>query len=456
MIEDFERVGFCWLPDDPNLKLFGTLKYIPGTGASLKLHGELESIKRLTASPFREILLGTSLNDEVTLFQCYYVGGNFRGEHDLSDASFDVDMVFVGLHFRTTNDIKLKVVSAKYSHLHEWAGVSGFADPELGEGTYDELIAYKAPAPIQAVGNKYKISIVFGFSESGFTFPRKYAHIEQIAGILLESPDPISPKKLREFIRKTQYFLCLGVAQPVYPLRIAVRLEQADFASAQVFFAFPHFLKEPKRIEPIEMLFTLDDFGTKLESAMKNWFENELFDPVFDSYFGAAYNPRMYLEDTFLNYVKALEAYHERFRGRYKLQREAYEKLADEVIAYLPNWARSVNKLKNLNKPHLIMRVLEILNYFEDIASHLRIANPINRRVPLCQKVLDSRNYYTHYDRELGPVAAKGQELYEITIKLRLLLQICLLTELGFTLADIERLIRERHYFIQFFRSFSD
>jgi hypothetical protein len=57
----------------------------------------------------------------------------------------------------------------------------------------------------------------------------------------------------------------------------------------------------------------------------------------------------------------------------------------------------------------------------------------------------------THYDPGLEQKAAQGQELYDLTQKLKVLVEICLLEELGFTLVAIrEMTFKHRRYWYVF------
>lgn len=56
-------------------------------------------------------------------------------------------------------------------------------------------------------------------------------------------------------------------------------------------------------------------------------------------------------------------------------------------------------------------------------------------------KVVNTRNYLTHYDQGLKNQAAGDEELVHIIQKLKLLMEICLLSELGFSLDEIKSLL---------------
>ncbi len=59
------------------------------------------------------------------------------------------------------------------------------------------------------------------------------------------------------------------------------------------------------------------------------------------------------------------------------------------------------------------------------------------------QKVVDSRNYYVHYDKEEEYDVPSGQDLYELTKRLEICLKVCLLSELGFDQDKIKKMIKK-------------
>ena len=57
-------------------------------------------------------------------------------------------------------------------------------------------------------------------------------------------------------------------------------------------------------------------------------------------------------------------------------------------------------------------------------------------------KVVNTRNYFTHYDENLRNQAAQEDLLREITDKLKIILDMCFLIDLEFNSEDIEILMR--------------
>ena len=56
-------------------------------------------------------------------------------------------------------------------------------------------------------------------------------------------------------------------------------------------------------------------------------------------------------------------------------------------------------------------------------------------------RLVETRNYFTHLDGEANSAVLKTDEVYEFTLNVRLLLQICFLKEMEFRTNEISRIL---------------
>ena len=184
------------------------------------------------------------------------------------------------------------------------------------------------------------------------------------------------------------------------------------------------------------------DISGRFDSFLRNWFEKvDLLEPIYDLYFGTLYNPRMYSEQKFLSLVQAIESFHQRIHGGEYMSVEEYEPVYDALVNAIPDWVSS----------DLKYRLKEYLKYGREFSLRKRMkdiiyiyqANTdrfIGNKNAFIEKVVDTRNYQTHHDEDLKERAAGGEELDRLTQKLKVLLEVCLLTELGFSSEEIKGL----------------
>lgn len=64
-------------------------------------------------------------------------------------------------------------------------------------------------------------------------------------------------------------------------------------------------------------------------------------------------------------------------------------------------------------------------------------------REKLIRRIVDSRNYLTHYNETLTKKLAQGTELWEICQKMEAILQLHFLERIGFSLLQIDDLIEK-------------
>lgn len=363
--------------------------------------------------------------------------------------------VFVGIHFERDEDIKFKKLSVQYSYLDQWINVSGF-DVTHKDGEF--IIKYKQPTSIQAVIDD-DLKIFINFRSTYSSSIQNGPTVIQETCITIE---PSEEKSLYDYLKMMyhiQNFLSFGVTEPVYPKAIEGETEAnrkmigeiIHYPPVKIYYTFIGITKESKGLLPFQMFFSLEDISDKFEYYIQNWFKRvELLEPIYSLYFGTLYNPHMYLEHQFLNIVQALESYHRRVHGGDYQERDKYLKgLYITFVRSIPNDLDSgfeeslKRKLKYLNEYSLRKRLKEILN---NCSLNLPKSFGDKRAQELfIEQVADTRNYLTHFDVELKEKAVEGGALYSLLKKLKVLVEVCLLREVGFSDDNISNLISKRY-----------
>lgn len=463
MVEEFEYKGVWWLPDKPEKRISGTLRFTHSEGAVLDLIGSLKDIQDMNKTLEPEIILGVSSNGKnISLHKCFETKStlSFPG---FQTSSFYANVVFIGAHFQKKEDIKFKKISIHYSHLDEWVNLSGFNIQHFFDKK-EVIIKYKLPESIQAsVGEDYKIFIDIRANGPIRSIIQKEASIKQRIYIRIELSEEKSFDKYLNIMHHIQNFLSLGIMESTYPLAIEgiteankeIIKDKVYYSPVEIYYELPNISKTTKTILPFDMLFTFNDISNRFEIFLRNWFEKaDLLKPICDLYFGTLYNPHMYLEHRFLSLIQAIESFHQRIYGGEYLSDKEYKHVYDLLMNAIPDSVKRdfreslENKLKYGSEFSLRKRLKEIFNTYEEILNKF-----IKNKKVFIKKVIDTRNYQTHHDEDLRERAVSEEELYRLTEKLKILLEICLLTELGFTSKEIRNLFsrnrRFRYEFIQ-------
>ena len=204
------------------------------------------------------------------------------------------------------------------------------------------------------------------------------------------------------------------------------------------------------------MVFPFDAISDRFSSFMNTWFDSaDMLKPVFDLYFGTRYNPAIYVENQFLSYMIAIEAFHRLDTGGQYLSREKYEKIRQKLVVAIPNDMDKSHK-ESLKKKieygyefSMRRRLKDVCRKYEkNIGKFIDNANQFN------DCVVGTRNHLIHNDPATKGRVCTGKDLVILTYQLKLLLEICLLRKLGFSEGEINNLIaRQERFQLEYIKS---
>lgn len=438
MIDGFEYIGQWWLPNEPENKISGTLKYNHKDGAVLELIGSFENRKDRYENTKPLVILGTSSDGkDISLHGCFLFSsqGIYQG---FTICSYFADMVFVGTHFHNTEDIKFKNMNVRFSYFAEWVDISGFTFSHSKDE--DVIIKYKRPDDIRVdIGSNFSIAITTIVKGPAFTRIQKKANVEQQWIARIETAQGAAYETFSSVIQHLQNFLCLAVREPVHILNIEGEIDANKtsdinyYPSVGIFYKSPYISDASESSLGWDMLFTYQDIRDDFDVLLRNWFEKaDVLKPICGLYFGTLYNPHLYLENQFLSLVQAAEAFHERiYRGRYLPDSDYKERVFTPLVNAIPDVNQDLqeslkNRLRYGNEYYLRTRLRELIDKCGNIVPQL-----LGNRKVFINKTVDTRNYLTHYDQDLYKRASRGTELFSLTKKLRVLLEVCLITQTG-------------------------
>jgi len=438
MIEGFEYKGQWWLPNKPEKAVSGTLRYSHNDGAVLELIGSFEDSGEMHKMPRPVVILGTSSEGkDISLHGCFLIQGR-TSYPGFSTSSYFASTAFVGVHFPKIEDVRFRSINVRFSHFDEWANLSGFKIDHSKEE--DVVIRYKRPNDIRVdISGNYTIAITTRVTFPVFTLVQKKASVEQQTIARIETVHESSMENLLSIIQHLQNFLCLAVREPVYVLNMQGETETNKmtdmnyYPQVGIFYKSPYISEAPESLLGLDMLFTYRDISTDFDVLLRHWFEKaDVLKPICGLYFGTLYNPHLYLENQFLSLVQAAEAFHERIcGGRYLPDSEYKASVFTLLVNAIPDIKQDLkeslaNRLRYGNEYSLRTRLSELLDKCGEIVPQL-----LGNRKEFIDKVLDTRNYLTHYDQKLYKRAARGQDLLSLTKKLRILLEVYFVTQTG-------------------------
>jgi len=436
LIREVEYRGVWWLPEDPDRKIGGIFKFSPSEGVQLELAGALKGSVNLSKPFTPELILGKiPEKGRVTLYRCLEV-------HRLVSAGESSDIIaeiaFLGAHIDPRHTT-FSSMTTEAVGLDLWANINWVEFPEPRElFSKNFSMRFHRPDPLEAQlsdGTK----VVLGVRLEGLK--KSWVQTEvRLRRNTFAKVNPPSPRPFEESLELLQAMLdlaSLGILHSVAPSLIKGTIEESEDERNEVEILYQVSNQLPIDVSALNLyatLFTLADVYDHFQDVIRNWFDvRDRLKPVLTLYFATIRAPRMYVESHFLNVVHALEAFHRLVIGGHDLPEDEYQKRVDEIIDSAPYQWREwlMKKLEHSNEPSLRTRLTEICRMFPHVSSRL-IGNRKERKHFISQ-VVDTRNYLTHHDPKLEKRAAQGIALFYLTEKLKVLVECCLLRELGFS-----------------------
>ncbi len=458
-MESFEHMGYWWLPGEPNEPISeipdraipGKLSFDPATGGLLELLGNLDTADTYGMNVWKkfEIIQGFVSGSEkcVTLQSCYVTSISRRDT--FSETKLVVDFIFTGYRywFDSVADIVFENMSAKYTYLDNWMFQNNF-DIDVRRTDYkrviDYSISYTSPEPIEIMLDNAKIEL----------WPA-YASSSSVTEVLLKNEyrftiTPQEPLHFNEYLKYINVhlpnFLTLATGHTNFPLNLSGLISQ-DRGGMSIFYQVLGYADKARWISPWPMLFTFGDLKEDLPRYLVNWIrKSEKMKATYDLYFEAQYSKMLALDIEFLILAQSLEAYHRNVHGGEYLSKEEYEPIKTALINAIPNCVETSHKAALMSRieygyqyslqTRLKGLCSEVLVEQKDDVEKL-LGNPKD----FIRRLVETRNYFTHRDGLPNEATLNDDELFDYSRKMRVLLQICFLREMGFPPNEITRLL---------------
>lgn len=441
-MEELELSGWWWLPDDEEKRVPGVMTFSNDEGIRLKLFGSFKDPTQLGSGDRDEYPLILGSADEgrlVSLFDAIPSRTSLTFPALTTRQEFWARVGCTGAHFLQPEQARFHKASLEYTYLADWVGRSGF-HPEYGTegGSLTKYgLTYTFPEQVKTAIPNGEVCVTYAFKSGGD--PLREVTLRHSAIIRVDlSQDLTFDEWVRGFVLPFRNLLTLATTRPNALTRISVYSRDKTFstpkgdteAAIDLFYQQVwHEKVQAKPLFPHNMLFTLHDVAQDFDGVVSNWLRvaKEL-DSVCNLFFSVSYLPGLYSENQFLNTVQAAESYHRRRIGNSVFPRALHRERVKSILSQAPpehgEWLKQV--LTYSNEPTLRDRMADLLDLTQEVVSPL-----ITDQKRFVGKVVDTRNYFTHYDPRLRSKGTVGSELYRLTQTLSFMVEACLLHELG-------------------------
>lgn len=464
-----EYKGKWWIPSESTHEIDGTLKINSNGSGTLELRGELITQDFSEFPPTSEeveIILGrASDGTKITLNNCHLVATSHSPE-GFPTQSFDIEKNFLNVHFSTKDEISFKKIIVEFKHF-EYLIKSTRIHVIKSPQTADEITINsirREEIPLFSV-NGLIIKIIIDVHSNIIQYPIREITLKETPYIVIESDIERKYADYLKIIDKLQSFFTFCLLKTVYPMKIygesaaSIWEPPEDWSgatSSEIIFEqieiISHWIDliDPLQIDEVdrhEILFTINEILQNSDFIMNKWWiKNEVFKSVFDIYFGTIFNSRMYLQNTYLSLAQCIESYHRkstRFLD-YQIHPDEYKERIEIIKECLKHESQLITRekrsiistLKMGNNLSLENRIQQLLITYPTISPFI-VGNAEN----FPHMVALNRNHLTHLDPKPEIAYASFEELYYISIRMRLLLITVFLDELGFEIKKIEMII---------------
>ena len=406
-----EIKSFWWAPDRADVRWFGTLTLESGETPSLELiveRGDPFTDRR----PLGPVIHGKDEHGKpITLIFVGSCGETMSGA--VLKRTFSAGYALLGIALPCANSFVAHSLRFQVQHLYGWLGRSGF-DPKVAESAGTFAVRYQRPEDEWfSITSDLELGVHGTYkTHNGFQERR----IQEDAALTFRSKAGLSLTRCNKPVGSVRALLHLASLKKAYPVWMTVYQNGHGYKLGDRWIdhdieIWSSVLREGKSEPPIpdSWVFRFADVRTDFAGFVRKWLDyTENIAEALGCYSSTIYHP-LTEELAHLSLAQALEAYHGiRFSSHHKHE-----------------FQRKIKELGDLHAASLRGLVDDVGDFAE--------------------RVLCTRNYYTHHNPKwlaTGKVAEKA-ELWRMNEKLKLLFQMCVLTDLGIPADRFNRLRRQ-------------
>jgi hypothetical protein len=404
--------GNWWDPARPEDKWHGTLKLTAGKPAELRV---LDYGRSLLQSSFGSpgevatLLHGTSsAGKPITLYN------SFCQEHRMTEISeerrFQVEQSIFGRHLRE-EDLVFDEVHVEFDYLNDWVAYRRYEEKEVEEQEGRKEIRIRLNPdhkfPFEAPGySAAQFYLGYRSQSSLFQFS-----IENLSNLQITFSERLPLRDIFRDLTQWRWFLNLATGRDVHLKRLTLFRSDLKLAVGEDSFAEPLEIwassrgkREDKNLlHPSEMIFSLPDIRPSLSEIITNWKTmQKSWAVVLHRYFATIHREELRLEEQFLFRTQAIEALSRvQSEGKDLSVREAYSHAWDQA-------------------PH-------------------ELREKLGQKEAFVRSVGANRNFLVHYRPQDEDQVAEFPQLFELSQKLKFILEVAVLRELRVPPSVLER-----------------
>ncbi len=429
-MERLEYDGIWKLPEYEDVELYG--KLIVNDDITLEVIGDI---------PFElqdkkiDIIHGFTTNGKyITLINNFNKNTklNYPG---IDSYKYSARYLFIGKKINSIDELNIKSITSRYTNLEEWIGIYGFNFKMQKHKNFDINLNYKIPNKISYELDDFNLDINFMARQSG-NLKDNYS-ISQYSNITFFDIEDSSFNSCMNIVNDFSNFISLCVGKNVKFYDVSIKDMDDEIIKVYTRVYKSKLINDSKMMNH-EMFIPYNYIDEEFSTFLSRWYEKkDKLQPII-SYLLEICDIKSYDSIAFIKAMQCLETFSRRMLTNCKDDEEYHNSRISYIISKIDNeeykeWL--TKKLEFSNEPTLGKRLNEIL---KETGFILNINE--KRRKSIIKKLVDTRNYYTHFDESKKDKIMNGEELIWSIKYIVVLTKALLMIELGVS----EEKIKER------------
>ncbi len=444
-MEAFATNGKWWLPTNWSHTVPGNLTFDPRGKSRLEIFGTFQTgpVKEYTSYLFPKsipLILGEDDSGQpITLTDCRIEP--FVHFPPWEYSTYRPSTIFRGHHFRKPEEIIFSRLSIDYYGLQVWADPNPRIRVAFNRPVHtlpDEI----STSDILISAGKFSIRICRTFPQDADTQSNEDT-INRFALIDFSTENPLNFDGWLGAITDFQVFLSLAMRVSTWPTMVQAPHPESNGKQISIHYHSVTEFRKTENLSPSNMYFTLQEALPFLERGLQNWFERSgKLERVLQMY-NWAISREIFLDEQFMIFARAVEVIHRQMHVITYVDEEKFDEIREVIESSIPKGTDRrlrqgiLNSIKYANSPSLRGRLKDIRNRHQQCST--RLFMQYNSFV---NDVVCTRNYLTHFDeKDKERAKLELEDLYPMRERLRLLLEVCLLSETGLGNSEIGRIV---------------
>lgn len=430
MNENIEYMGYWYLPNHENNKIYGKLN-IYNDEIKLEICGKFEGEDISDGLQDIDTINGfTVCGKAITLFDNYSIGMTMSMPGMIT-SRYKSGYMIIGQEYKNKKDCILSSISCNYTNLFEWVNISGL---EYGYEEGKIVVKYEYPENYLYNLDDFTLEIYGNLSQKN---NKSKVEMLQYVSIKFDNLKNCNFESALEIIFDFSRFLALCIGKSISPYDI--KANNIDDKDVKIIIPIKNNFE--KDIMNHDMLIPFKFINNEFKKCLINWnLKKEKLEPVID--YVIDFNSKVFhMPLSFIKLSQAMETFSRRMRTNCKIDEDKHKQKIEYILDKIDvdeykDWLNE--KLRYSNEPSLAYRIKQLLKEV-DFIMNLNSA----QRKKIVNKIVDTRNYYTHFDESKKDLSMSVSEMFWISKYMEVVLRVLIMKELGIDEKSIQLQLKD-------------